>query len=190
MSANPDSVAQQGEFRSRVPPAKPMMTDGHKPGVMVGNEAVPEFHAQTYPAGTAPKEHTYQPNPVSETPGQALNSDMDESTRTGAHDFPGATSGDIHNEAQWGKPLQGQTGRELHGAHAGKRKKEHTGLEGVGASSRDGTVEGTARDMAADRDEAPRGTKGMSGSLEGGVDWQGAEEIPPVRAEELAAERD
>jgi hypothetical protein len=67
--------------------------------------------------------------------------------------MPGATSGDVHNatDALHGRPMQGMEGREAHGMHAGKRKKEHSGLEGVGATNSRETVEGKVHDLRADR---------------------------------------
>ncbi|KAK1750313.1 hypothetical protein QBC47DRAFT_124316 [Echria macrotheca] len=187
MSANPDSVVGQGEFHDRIPPAKPMTHKGHQIGRQVGNDAVPEFHAETYAPGTAPKEHSFRPNPESETPGQALNPDMDPSTRTGALDMPGATSKDVYDETTWGKPLQGQTQRELHGMHPGKRKKERSGLEGVGASTKDNTVEGHVREIGADLPEGiERGMKTRAQMAEGAYD---AQNRIPASAEEVAAER-
>ncbi|KAL2024248.1 hypothetical protein VTK56DRAFT_9404 [Thermocarpiscus australiensis] len=192
MSANPDSVGNQGQFHSSVPPSQPIMTSGHQLGQQVGNEAVPEFRAKTYPPGTAPKEHTYQPNPVSEVPGQALNPDVDPSSRTEALDMPGATSKDVYNASTFARPMEGQTGREVHGqlpgkkgedrAHAGKRKKERSGLEGVGATltTSDETVEGRVRALGADLPEGvERGIKGKG---------PGAEETIPASAAEVAAE--
>ncbi|GAB1311495.1 hypothetical protein MFIFM68171_01705 [Madurella fahalii] len=193
MSANPDSVVNQGEFHSSVPPAK-QSTGGHQLGQQVGNEAVDEFRAQTFPPGTAPKEHTYQPNPVNVTPGQALNPDMDPSSRTSALSMPGATSQDVHNQNTFARPMEGQVSRELHNqipgkkgddrAHAtGHRKKERSGLEGVGATATtsDETVEGRARALGADLPEGvERGIKGKG---------PGAEETIPASATEVASEK-
>ncbi|EAQ84550.1 hypothetical protein CHGG_08564 [Chaetomium globosum CBS 148.51] len=187
MSANPDSVTNQGEFHSRVPPSKPMTTSGHQLGQQTGNEAIPEFRAETHTPGTAPSKDTYQPNPLHTTPGQALNPDAfrpEAAGHTGALDMPGATSGDVHSASTFARPMEGQTGRELHGAHAvGKRKKERSGLEGVGATDNreEETVEGRARALGADLPEGvERGVK---------VSGPGAEERVPVGAEEVAAER-
>ncbi|GAB7348808.1 hypothetical protein MBLNU459_g7525t2 [Dothideomycetes sp. NU459] len=38
----------------------------HKPGKMVGNDAAPEFHVETLPAGTAPPDRTFKPNNLPE----------------------------------------------------------------------------------------------------------------------------
>ncbi|KAH6617401.1 hypothetical protein F5144DRAFT_551862 [Chaetomium tenue] len=174
MSANPASVANQGEFHSRVPPSKPTSTSGNQPGHHVRNEAVPAFHAQTYTPGTAPSKDTYEPNPLNTIPGQALNPEAAPAGRTGALDMPGATSRDIHSASTFARPMEGQTGRELHGAHGvGKRKKERSGLEGVGAtdSRSEETVEGRARALGADLPEGvERGVK---------VSGPGAEERVP-----------
>ncbi|KAH8879565.1 hypothetical protein GQ53DRAFT_620621, partial [Thozetella sp. PMI_491] len=195
-SRNADTMnPETGEFRSRVPRSEPMTTKGHAPGVKVGNDCVPEFSAQTYPPGTAPPEHTFQPNPVSEAPAQAGDpEDTSRFTRASALDsVPGATSRDVHNATEYGRPLQGQTSRETRGVHGGHRKKERSGLHGGGAHAPGREfVEAKARAGGYDLDGRAaemKGTKGHSGDVEGGVDWQGAEERVPVRAEELAAER-
>ncbi|OHE99329.1 hypothetical protein CORC01_05370 [Colletotrichum orchidophilum] len=93
----------------------------------------PQFHPQAYPADTAPRENTFQPQNAQEIPGQALNPDA--TAHAATHDFPGATSVDVH--AGLGKPVQGQTSAERHGANLGRRDKESVGLEGVGTSGKD-----------------------------------------------------
>ena len=104
---------------------------------MVGNDAVPEFHAQTLPAGTAPKESTFQPNPISEVPGQANNDDVlrahgKESTKVNASDtLGGATSADVHTG--YGHPGQGQTA-------ADNKHGREGGLIGAGASGAQSTL--------------------------------------------------
>ncbi|KAK4244633.1 hypothetical protein C7999DRAFT_43737 [Corynascus novoguineensis] len=164
MSANPNSVVHQDQFHSRVPPAKPMMTSGHQPGRQVGKDAVPEFRAETHAPGTAPKEHSYKPNPIHETPGQALNPDAwqaESGGRTEPLDMPGATSADIYRESTFSRPMEGQYAREIHGAHGvGKRKKERNGLEGVGACTLEETVEGRARQIASEERRELREKKG------------------------------
>lgn len=67
--------------------------------------------------------------------------------------MPGATSKDIYEESVFSRPMQGQTSREMEGAHAGKRKAEGSGLEGAGASTTDNTVEGKVRLVGADLPE-------------------------------------
>merc|ERR1711964_318813 len=47
-NSNPESVSNQGEFHSRVPPSEPLTTKGHAPGVKVGNDAAPSFSAETW----------------------------------------------------------------------------------------------------------------------------------------------
>jgi hypothetical protein len=81
--------------------------------------------------------------------------------------------------------MEGQTSRESRGAHAGKNKHEQTGLEGVGATSKEqDTVEGRVRDGAFDKDEAAKGTRGKSGEEEGGYAAEGAEGAQPTRADQ------
>jgi hypothetical protein len=48
--SNPDG------FHASAPTAEPMTNSGHQPGKLVGNDALPVFHAETLPAGTAPPE--------------------------------------------------------------------------------------------------------------------------------------
>jgi hypothetical protein len=103
---------------------------------------------------------------------------MDPSLRTGA------TSKDVHNTTDFGGPMQGQTSRELHGAHGtATRKKERGGVEGVGAtaSTMDDTVEDRARQLVADLTEGVE--RGVRGTAKGP-----AEEMYPESATEVAAE--
>lgn len=110
----------------------------HKPGVLVGNDAAPEFSAKTLPPGSAPADRTFKPNPISEVPGQADNASVErdhgkESTKTTASDtLGGATSGDVHTGL--GHPGQGQTSSELRHDGEHTSKKHGGGLAGVGAS--------------------------------------------------------
>lgn len=192
MSVNPEAVSHQGEFHSRVPRDEPLTTKGvgdfistiqvhtksvqHKPGVKVGNDAAPEFHAQAVPEGTAPADRLFTPNTQNETPGQAENPDISKETWTSASDtIGGATSADVHTGL--GKPVQGETSNEIHG----KEKKERSGLEGAGASVGD-----SVRDRALDID-APTGVRGKSGEKRDQI--PGAEERVPESAETVAAER-
>ncbi|KAK3363214.1 hypothetical protein B0T25DRAFT_419465, partial [Lasiosphaeria hispida] len=129
MPANSNSVGKQGEFHDSIPPSKPMTTKGHQASQKIGNDRKPEFHAQTFPPGTAPQEHTFVPNPISEIPGQALNPNMDPSLRTGA------TSQTAYKDSVYARPMEGRTHREMGGAHEiGKRKSERSGLEGTGGT--------------------------------------------------------
>ncbi|KAI1279018.1 hypothetical protein F5Y07DRAFT_60566 [Xylaria sp. FL0933] len=172
-SRNPDSV--QGEFHPRVPPSEPMEKGGHKPGVLVGNDRVPEFHAETYPPGTAPREHTYQPNPEGEFPAQAYGN-----TPSAADTLQGATSQDVYTGM--GKPLQGQTSREINKSHGGHRKREEgTGWVAHGGSQGVDVV----REKGADLPEGvEKGTRGKASA-----DYPAAEDRVPASAEEIAAER-
>ncbi|TKW55310.1 hypothetical protein CTA1_12780 [Colletotrichum tanaceti] len=179
VNRNVDSVNnKQGEFHPSVPRSEPLTTKGHAPGTKVGNDAYPEFHAQAHPAGTAPRENTFQPNNARETPGgQALNPEATTYTAA-ANDFPGATSADVHTGL--GKPAQGQTSAELHGAHPGRRDRESAGLEGVGASGKDNFRERRV-DVGVEPDSR--------GKTENASDVSGAEERLPASAGEVASER-
>ncbi|KAI2615311.1 hypothetical protein GGR54DRAFT_612986 [Hypoxylon sp. NC1633] len=172
---------ETGEFRSRVPPSEPLTTTGHKPGVKVGNEAIPEFHMEKHTPGTAPREDTYQPRPEGEITAEAPNVESRQFTNP-TETLGGTTSQAVHTGL--GKPVQGQSGAELHGDlhgdHVGRRKKEHAGLEGVGASVGD-----SVRQKGADLPEGvEKGTRGK-----GSADYPSATEHIPTSAEELAAER-
>jgi len=166
-SKNPDAMTNaQGEFSSRVPPSEPLTTKGHAPGVKVGNDRYPEFSAETYPPGTAPKENTHLPQPSNEFVGQGLTAASDT--------FVGSSSADVHQG--YGVPGSGQTSQELHG----RGKKERSGLEGVGANASD-----PQHQYHHDRDYET-GKRGVSG---GDPDNFRAELQNPVSAEEIASER-
>jgi len=182
----------QGEFKPSKPRDEPMETSGHKPGVKVSPaDHAPEFHAQTLPAGTAPKESTYQPNPTSEVPGQADNENVlrahgKESTRTDPlSTLPGATSADVHTGL--GHPGQGQTSTEVRHEGHHTRKKHTSGPEGAGATGGSGLREdGTNTEFRRLQEEGdhPRGPlAGHNATLDG------AETVLPASAEEVAAER-
>lgn len=174
MSVNVDAMSNaQGEFHSRIPPSEPLTTKGHAPGVKVGNDAVPEFSAQTLPAGSAPADRTFKPNTESEIPGQAMNPIISKETWTRAEDtLGGATSADLHQG--YGHPGSGQTSNEL----KGDGRKDRSGLEGRGGDPNQGYVP-----KGAERDHEP----GVRGDRE---NLLSAEERLPVSAEEVAAERD
>lgn len=187
---NTDTMnSAQGEFHSRVKPSEPLTTKGvsitlpahlhlktdgdqqHAPGVKVGNDAVPEFHAETHPPGTAPKENTFQPNPVNEVPGQAQNPDT-QATTAASETLPGATSASVHQGL--GHPGSGQTSQELHGTH----KKERSGLTGVGANLTD-PIHQNHHDRPYETGKTDKGA----------TDYPTAEDQPPVSAEGVASER-
>ncbi|KAI3317386.1 hypothetical protein HD806DRAFT_527159 [Xylariaceae sp. AK1471] len=170
---NIESMMHQGEFRSRVPPSEPLTTKGHKPGVKVGKDRIPEFHAQTYPPGTAPKENTFQPRPEGEIPAQAYGMYPDVSDTLG-----GVTSRDVDRGD--GKPIQRQEPREIRKLHQGHHKKDRSGVAGRGASAGVDIV----REKGAD---LPEGVyKGMRGKASD--EYPAAEDRLPASAEEIASE--
>jgi hypothetical protein len=174
-SRNPEAMTSaQGEFHIRVPPSEPLTTKGHAPGVKVGNDAYPEFHAETYPPGTAPKENLFQPQPFSEVPGQANNPDA--SVRTDALDLPGATSADV--DKGLGHPVSGMTSKDL---HDNRRKGDGRGLIGVGVNASD-----PQHKYHHDR-EYETGVRGKGGANV--YDYPTAENQVPVSAEHVASER-
>ncbi|KAI0173008.1 hypothetical protein GGR52DRAFT_431946 [Hypoxylon sp. FL1284] len=179
-TTNSESLVGQGEFHSRKPGAEPLTTTGHKPGVKVGNDAVPEFHMEKHTPGTAPREHTFEPRPEGETPAEDPNVETQRLTDP-SDTLGGATSQSVHTGL--GKPVQGQTSVEQHGAHAGHRKKERSGLEGVGATVGD-NVDDSARQKGADLPgDVEKGTKGKASA-----EYPSATERIPANAEEVAAE--
>lgn len=140
----------------------------HQPGRKV-NEADhrPEFHAQSHPPGTAPASNSYTPDVYE--PNQANNPDVlrghgKEDAYTAAGDtLRGATSGDVNTG--FGKPLQGETRVEMRHDGEHGRKKNTTGLEGVGAFRPDRTVEHQfAEQRGLEKEEAvSSGTRGNKG---------------------------
>ncbi|KAK9420835.1 putative SMP domain-containing protein [Seiridium unicorne] len=171
-------AAKHEEFSGKIQASDPITTKGHAPGVKVGNDLRPEYHAEVFPAGTAPEEFSHQPNAEGEVPGQQFNEFSTEST-SASETLGGATSQTVHTGL--GKPVQGQEEREKRGAHVRTNKKEGTGLEGVGASVGIDSV----RQKGADLPEGvSKGTRGK-----GSDDYPGATERAPESAESVAAER-
>lgn len=84
-----------------------------------GNDSKPEFHTQKLDAGSAPPSKTYQPNPISETPGQTYPASSKETWTYADATLNGSDSKEIHNMPNMGKPLQGQThaDKPKHGQH-------------------------------------------------------------------------
>ncbi|KAJ5425914.1 hypothetical protein N7465_000984 [Penicillium sp. CMV-2018d] len=132
--------AKQGAFNPSAPRGEPMTTKGHQLGRKITEaDQHPEYHAQPFHSGTAPASNSYTPNPISSIPGQAHNpnvsagQDDEVATYTSAENtFLGATSGDVNRGL--GAPMQGQSIAEIrhNGAHG--RKKQTSGLEGIGSS--------------------------------------------------------
>ena len=106
----------------------------HQPGKLVGNDAVPEFQAQTLPPGSAPASKTFQPNPDTDVPSatsdHGTHAALPDEQPSAADTIGGATSADVHGGL--GHPGQGQTSTEIR--HDGGEKKGGQGLQGVGAS--------------------------------------------------------
>ncbi|KAI9746791.1 MAG: hypothetical protein M1835_002414 [Candelina submexicana] len=189
-NANANQPGQQtGQFGSHKPRDEPLTTHGHKPGVKASpNDDVSEFSAKTLPPGSAPADRTFKPNNISDVPTagavstEQADAGEDEMAQVGnASDTLGmTTSGSVH--AGLGKPAEGQSSKELHHDGQSGRKKQSSGLHGVGASGAAATAgqedgRDLARQRALDKDDA------VIGSSKGEV---GAEEQPPVSAEELA----
>ncbi|KAM7197506.1 hypothetical protein V8F20_006651 [Naviculisporaceae sp. PSN 640] len=128
MSVNPNSVANQGEFHdsvpgtSRKPHGEPLRRFLNRE---IGTDEHPIYHAQTFPKGTAPKEHSFSPNPINEIPGQALNPDMPPSLRTDPSSMPGSTSKTVYNKEDTttgGRPIEGLPKRVTSPAQTPQKK--------------------------------------------------------------------
>ncbi|KAF2461803.1 hypothetical protein BDY21DRAFT_329697 [Lineolata rhizophorae] len=191
---NSESVAHQEaaarEFHPSKPRDEPMTTKGHAPGVLASEaDRAPEFHAQTLPPGTAPREATFRPNANTEVPpttnyARSDAVDPDAPTVDASATIGGATSADMHQGL--GHPGQGQTSAEMRHDGEKHRAKQTHGLGGVGANV------GTKNQMvdphdpqfagqrALDKDEAEIGRGNLGGPP--------AEDRLPANAEEVAAE--
>jgi len=158
----------------------------HKPGVKL-NEADhhPEYHMQAFPPGTAPASNSYTSN--ADERSQANNPDVlrahgKESVYTSPADtMTGATSQNVHTGL--GKPLVGETNVEIahDGAHG--RKKQTSGLESVGASRQDPTIERKFADQRALEKE-----EGANSGERGDKADRSAANMQPEGAETVAAE--
>ncbi|KAK5116419.1 hypothetical protein LTR62_007966 [Meristemomyces frigidus] len=187
---NTDALAGQqqnggsGEFSSRIGRDEPMQTGGHQPGKLVGNDAVPEFNAETLPAGTAPADRTFKPNPTDTTPPSQQSRDSSsieaDAEQASALDMPGATSGSVNTGV--GKPVQGQTSSELR-----DNKSSDTGLDGIKSGAQGKTVDPrqpeNANQRALDKDDA-QGKTGGRGTVGGAP----AQEREPETASGVATE--
>lgn len=147
--------------------------------MLVGNDAVPTFSAQTLPPGTAPADRTFEPDSKTEVPSQAsypADADEDAPTTSASDTLGGTTSGEVHTGL--GKPLQGQTSTD-------ERRGTRTGLVGTGASgapSGNQTIDEGEQpsQRGLEREEATTaGTRGRD-KLE-----IGADELPNERADNL-----
>ena len=182
---NADSMTNaQGEFNPGKPPSEPLTTSGHQIGQKVSPaDYAPEFSAKVMPAGSAPKERTFQPNPEGEVPGQADNPDI--TMQSDPLDMPGATSGDVHKGL--GHPGQGQTSNEL------RHEQKGGGLAGAGAQGGSGLREDGMnqefRELARDRPVGEHGPdSGRNRDGGAGASLDGAESVEPVKPTELAGE--
>lgn len=96
----------------------------HQTGRIVSpTDNIPVFHAQTLPAGTAPKDHTFEPQNLKNVAGAEI-------LPTGLDGVPGSTSKDVYESS--GKPGSGMSSQERH--HDGHKpgKREALGLAKYG----------------------------------------------------------
>jgi len=152
---NIDAVADGRQFAGHVAGSEPMLKGGHQLGRKVGNDAAPEFRAQTLPAGSAPAESTYTPNPDLNNQGMY---------QKASETLQGATSADVHTGS--GHPGQGQTSQELH-----DKTRVGKGLAGLASGVKDQYTGGDIHDIkdlpehASQRnfDDVPTGQRGNVG---------------------------
>ncbi|RMZ73060.1 phosphatidylinositol n-acetylglucosaminyltransferase gpi3 subunit [Pyrenophora seminiperda CCB06] len=152
---NPDAVSDGRQFAGHVAGSEPLMKGGHQPGLKTGNDAAPEYHAQTLPAGSAPAHSTHTPNPDLNNQGVYHHA---------SDTLQGATSADVHTGH--GHPGQGQTSQEL---HDGRRVGQ--GLAGLKSGEKEQQTGGDLRDLkdlpehAAQRNlgDVPTGQRGNVG---------------------------
>lgn len=145
---------------------------------------------EAFPRGTAPASNSFTPNTVNEVGSQANNPNVErahgkEATGTSAADtLVGSTSADV--DQGFGKPLQGQTNTEVRHDGQHGRKKQSSGLEGVGASVQDRGIERQFPDQRGlEKEEAvSSGTRGNKAAR------AAAEELEPESAEKLDNEWD
>lgn len=139
---------------------------------MVGNDAVSEFQAQTLPPGSAPASRTFQPNPtddVAPVPNMRKDADVELKKAPADDTIQGATSGDVHQGL--GKPVQGQSSKELHHDGEQSRNSDGKGLQGVGATATEHkTVDHRqpehAHHRGIDKEEAVGGRSDITGATE------------------------
>ncbi|KGQ06953.1 hypothetical protein BBAD15_g7741 [Beauveria bassiana D1-5] len=170
-SKNADSVvAEHAEIHSRVPPSEPLTRKGHAPGVLVGNDRVPDFEAETYPPGTAPASQTFRPNPQGQIP---ADSEDGSNGAKASSTIAGATSADVHQGL--GHPGSGQTSKELHGGH--RKKEGHFAAPANGNLSMEDSIGSRKLDV------------GREGRGKASKNYPTAGERVPESAETVAAER-
>ncbi|KAM3480521.1 hypothetical protein MY5147_001128 [Beauveria neobassiana] len=170
-SKNADSVvAEHAEIHSRVPPSEPLTRKGHAPGVLVGNDRVPDFEAETYPPGTAPASQTFRPNPQGQIP---ADSEDGSNGAKASSTIAGATSADVHQGL--GHPGSGQTSKELHGGH--RKKEGHFAAPANGNLSMEDSIGSRKLDV------------GREGRGKASETYPTAGERVPESAETVAAER-
>ncbi|KNG44344.1 hypothetical protein TW65_08695 [Stemphylium lycopersici] len=164
---NPEAVSDSREFAGHIAPSEPLMTGGHQPGKLVGNDAVPEFNAQTLPAGSAPADKTFQPNP------ELNNQKM---YHQASDTLQGATSADVHTGL--GHPGQGQTSQDLHDGSRGPQ-----GLAGLTSGVKDQQAGGTVEALKDDPAHAAQRNLGdVPTGQRGNVGGPAAEEREPSQA--------
>jgi hypothetical protein len=196
------SVSNQGEFAGHTAGTGPQTTKGRtsfpfprlaftaanihldQVGLKVSEaDHAPEFHAQTLPAGTAPAESTFTPDPSASTtsssdsaiPGQGQGAPVSGATKA-SDTLGGSTSKDVHTGL--GHPGSGQSSSELH-----DNSKSGGGLQGVGAggvgshtqdakSKADFSTSVPGADQKTTGSDYKAGASDMSGTKDNGVKSQ------------------
>jgi hypothetical protein len=172
-----DPLVAQGEFHASVPASKPTSGDKHAPGVKVGNDAAPEFHATTQPSGTAPASRTFESNTKSALPGQSPELSNSGTWVDAESTITGASSQDVYKGM--GKPVQGQTTGDLR-----HQTSQRSGLEGVGANAEDPISK-----RGLDKDVSKGGKTRDDVRAEERATMADVSDREPVSAEGVASER-
>ena len=152
----------------------------HAPGVLVGNDKIPEFEAKVLPAGSAPADKTFKPQNDLEVPPVGMEPG-DELHEASAPTVGGTTSADVHTGL--GKPIDGQSSSEQHNNGKTHRARENQGLQGQ-AEGGSGLHEDDSAEARRLQSEHQGGVKT---GREHNISLDGAESKEGVGAEEVAA---
>lgn len=148
-------------------------------GVKVGNDAAPDFHAQTLRAGTSPPDRTFYPNPLSTIPGQSYPNSNRGTWQNAQSTIGGATSQDVYKGM--GKPCIGQTTGDLR-----HQTSQRCGVESQGKSMGD-----AIKSRGLERDQWKGGKTSGDMPFDERVTMIGAEERDSncARPEDIAKNR-
>ncbi|UKZ74401.1 hypothetical protein TrVFT333_002068 [Trichoderma virens FT-333] len=170
-----------GEFHARVPPSEPMMKGGHQPGIKVGNDRLPESHLETFPPGTAPPNHPSDQIPRQKSQARPTTPKSTplagQTPRLPRRHIKGRLEGREVASQLPGKKHTGTRTQHPHG-----QKEAGTGLGAIAANvNKTDPVREHGWDLPEGVEKGARG--------KGSENWPGAEDVEPVKADEIASER-